>query len=67
MDPKRDMPKGIILGMLTFIVSAVMIVILNPSVVGVGSHKLGSSLEPLLDGFKAVYGDIGVTVLGSWP
>ncbi len=23
-----------------------------------------SSLEPLLDGFKAVYGDIGVTVLG---
>lgn len=64
VDPKRDMPKGIILGMLTLIVSAVMIVILNPSVVGVGSHKLGSSLEPLLDGFKAVYGDIGVTVLG---
>ncbi len=64
VDPKRDMPKGIILGMLTLIVSAVMIVILNPSVAGVGSHKLGSSLEPLLDGFKAVYGDIGVTVLG---
>ena len=42
VDPKRDMPKGIILGMLTLIVSAVMIVILNPSVVGVGSHKLGS-------------------------
>jgi ethanolamine permease len=64
VDPKRDMPKGIILGMLTLIVSAVMIVILNPSVAGVGSHHLGSSLEPLLDGFKAVYGDIGVTVLG---
>lgn len=64
VDPKRDMPKGIILGMLTLIVSAVMIVILNPSVAGVGSHKLGSSLEPLLDGFKAIYGDIGVTVLG---
>ena len=30
----------------------------------VSVHKLGSSLEPLLDGFKAVYGDIGVTVLG---
>ena len=40
VDPKRDMPKGIILGMLTLIVSAVMIVILNPSVAGVGSHKL---------------------------
>jgi ethanolamine permease len=33
-------------------------------VIGVGSHKLGSSLEPLLDGFRAVYGDVGVVVLG---
>jgi ethanolamine permease len=64
VDPKRDMPKGIILGMVTLIISAFMIVLLNPSVMGVGSHKLGSSLEPLLDGFKAVYGDIGVTILG---
>jgi ethanolamine permease len=64
VDPKRDMPKGIILGMVTLIVSAFMIVLLNPSVVGVGSYKLGSSLEPLLDGFRAIYGDIGVVVLG---
>jgi ethanolamine permease len=64
IDPKRDMPRGIILGMVTLIISAFMIVLLNPSVIGVGSHKLGSSLEPLLDGFRAVYGDIGVTVLG---
>ena len=64
VDPKRDMPKGILLGMATLVVSAFMIVLLNPSVVGVGSHKLGSSLEPLLDGFRAVYGDVGVTVLG---
>lgn len=64
VDPKRDMPKGILLGMLTLVISAFMIVLLNPSVVGVGSHKLGTSLEPLLDGFRAVYGDVGVTVLG---
>jgi ethanolamine permease len=64
VDPKRDMPKGIILGILTLIVSAFMIVLLNPSVVGVGAHKLGSSLEPLLDGFRAIYGDVGVVVLG---
>jgi ethanolamine permease len=64
MDPKRDMPKGIMLGMLTLIVSAFMIVLLNPSVPGVGSFKLSSSLEPLLDGFRAVYGDAGVVVLG---
>ena len=64
VDPKRDMPKGIILGMLTLMVSAFMIVLLNPSVVGVGAHKLGTSLEPLLDGFRAIYGDVGVVVLG---
>ena len=58
VDPKRDMPKGILLGMATLVVSAFMIVLLNPSVVGVGSHKLGSSLEPLLDGFRAVYGEV---------
>ena len=57
VDPKRDMPKGIIAGMFTLIVSAFMIVWLNPSLPGVGSHALGSSGEPLLDGFKAIYGD----------
>lgn len=56
VDPKRDMPKGIIAGMFTLIVSAFMILWLNPSVIGIGSHALGSSGEPLLDGFKAIYG-----------
>ncbi len=64
VDPKRDMPRGIILGMLTLIVSAFMIVLINPSIAGVGSFALGSSLEPVLDGFKAIYGDVGVVVLG---
>jgi ethanolamine permease len=64
VDPKRDMPKGIILAMFTLIVSAFMIVLLNPAVAGVGAHKLGSSLEPLLDGFRAIYGDAGVVLLG---
>lgn len=57
VDPKRDMPKGIIAGMFTLIVSALMILWLNPSVVGVGSHALGQSGEPLLDGFKAIFGE----------
>lgn len=64
VDPKRDMPKGIILGIITLMVSAFMIVLLNPSLPGVGAFHLGSSLEPLLDGFKAVYGDGGVVLLG---
>ena len=64
VDPKRDMPKGIILGMVTLMISAFMIVLLNPSLPGVGAFQLGSSLEPLLDGFKAIYGDSGVVILG---
>ena len=64
VDPKRDMPRGIILGMVTLMVSAFMIVLLNPSIANIGSFALGSSLEPVLDGFKAVYGDVGVVVLG---
>jgi ethanolamine permease len=63
VDPKRDMPKGIILGMFTLIVSAFMILWLNPSVAGVGAHALGGSGEPLLDGFRAIFGDAGAKVL----
>lgn len=64
VDPKRDMPRGIILGIITLMVSAFMIVLLNPSVPGVGAFHLGSSLEPLLDGFRAIYGQGGVVILG---
>jgi ethanolamine permease len=64
VDPKRDMPRGILAGMATLVVSAFMIVLLNPSVPGAGSHALSTSLAPLLDGFKAIYGDVGTTLLG---
>jgi ethanolamine permease len=57
VDPRRDMPKGILAGMFTLIVSAFMILWLNPAVAGVGSHALGKSGEPLLDGFKAIFGE----------
>lgn len=63
VDPKRDMPKGIILGMFTLILSAFLVLFLNPSVTGVGSHKLGASGEPLLDGFRALYGGELATIL----
>jgi len=64
VDPTRDMPRGIILGFATLILSAFMIVLVNPSVAGVGSFALGTSLEPLLDGFRAIYGDAGAVILG---
>lgn len=64
VDPKRDMPRGILAGMGTLMLSAFMIVLLNPSVIGVGSFALSTSGEPLLDGFRAVYGNTGpITVV----
>jgi ethanolamine permease len=55
--PQRDMPIGILAGMGTLLVSAALVLWLNPSIPGVGSHSLAKSGEPLLDGFKALYGE----------
>jgi ethanolamine permease len=64
VDPKRDMPKGIMLGFATLVLSAFLVVLLNPSLPGVGSHALGSSLEPALDGIRAIYGDAAAPAFG---
>jgi ethanolamine permease len=61
VDPKKDMPKGLIFGMFTLIFSAMMIMFLNASIGSPeegklhGSFSLGSSAEPLLDGFRVIY------------
>ncbi len=65
VDPKRDMPKGIMLGMFTLIASAFAVLYLNPSVAGVGSKTLGASGEPLLDGFRAIYGSDLANILAA--
>lgn len=55
VNPSRDMPRGIIVGLLTLVVSASLILWLNPSVAP-GAFRLGTSGEPLLDGFRATFG-----------
>jgi ethanolamine permease len=59
-DPKKDMPKGLIAGMLTLMVSALLITFLNSSVGAPdkmhGAFTLSTSGEPLLDGFRVLYG-----------
>lgn len=62
VDPAQDMPKGIIAGMLTLIVSAFLVLWLNPSVAN-GAFGLSTSGEPILDGFRAIYGDSLAKVL----
>jgi ethanolamine permease len=65
-DPERDMPKGIMLGMFTLIALAFLVLIINPAIpierstadgtVVHGAYALGSSAEPILDGFRAIFG-----------
>jgi ethanolamine permease len=61
-DPKRDMPKGLIYGMATLMVSALLITFLNSGIGSPdpdkmhGSFSLATSAEPLLDGFRVIYG-----------
>lgn len=61
-DPKRDMPRGLIYGMATLMFSALMITFLNASVGTTepgamrGTFTLATSGEPLLDGFRVIYG-----------
>jgi ethanolamine permease len=61
-DPKKDMPKGLLLGISTLIVSALLVMFLNASIGGEGEGKLrgsfslATSAEPLLDGFRTLYG-----------
>jgi ethanolamine permease len=66
-DPKNDMPKGLILGMLTLMISALLITFLNSSIGAPdkmhGAFSLSSSVEPLLDGFRVLYGDLAAKAL----
>jgi ethanolamine permease len=69
-DPKRDMPKGIMLGMFTLIALGFLVLIFNPAIpiarevtdaAGAtttvhGAFALGTSGEPILDGFRAIFG-----------
>lgn len=57
-DPRNDMPKGLILGMSTLVLSAFLTMFLNSGVGSLddgkmhGAFSLGASAEPLLDGFR---------------
>lgn len=56
VDPKKDMPKGLTYGILTLITSAFLILWFNASI-PLGSFALSQSGEPILDGFKVLFGN----------
>lgn len=55
-DPKRDIPRGTIYGLLTLVVAAFLVLFLNTGI-GPGAEGLRDSGEPLLDGLKTIFGD----------
>ncbi len=62
-DPKRDMPKAILLGLATLVVCAFATLILSAGI-SPGATALGTSDEPLFEGFKTIFGSgIGTRLL----
>lgn len=54
-DPKRDIPRGTIAGLLTLVVAAFLVLFLNTGIAP-GAEGLRDSGEPLLDGLKTIFG-----------
>jgi ethanolamine permease len=54
MDPKRDVPKATLWGIGTLIITSMIVLFLNPGVTG--SEAIRTSGEPLLDGFRVIFG-----------
>lgn len=55
-DPARDMPRGILFGLLTLVVTAVLTLVMN-SAIPPGAHAISESEEPLFDGLRTIFGD----------
>lgn len=55
IDPKRDMPSGILFGIFTLVASAFAVLLLNSSIAP-GAWGLKASGEPLLEGFRTLFG-----------
>jgi ethanolamine permease len=60
VNPERDIPRGMVLGMLTLIVSSILILVLNSSIAP-GAASIGTSDHPLYDGFLTIFGNTTTT------
>jgi ethanolamine permease len=54
-DPKKDIPRGTMWGLVTLVVTGFLVLFLN-SGIAPGSGPLSESGEPLLDGLKTIFG-----------
>ncbi len=61
--PQDDIPRGSLMGMWTLLVTAFVVLVLNPGVVG--SEEIRTSGEPILDGFRAIFPNSNIAALLS--
>jgi ethanolamine permease len=59
-DAANDVPRALTWGIVTVLVLSAFVLVLNPGVGG-GANALATSDAPLADGFKAIFGDGGLT------
>jgi ethanolamine permease len=62
--PTKDMPRALVLGILSLFVLALGILFFNSSIPK-GAFALGTSGEPLLDGFRAMFGESWAKLLAA--
>jgi ethanolamine permease len=61
--PERDMPRGILLGLLTLVITAFLTLFLNAGIAP-GAAAVGTTDEPLFLAFKTIFGEgIGARIL----
>jgi len=63
-DVTRDMPRGLIWGLATLVVTGVLITFLNMGIGGGAAYYGSLTEEPLLDGFKHTLGVSSAKILG---
>ncbi len=64
VDIKRDMPRGLLWGLATLILTGVLIMFLNMGIGGGAAYFGSQTEEPLLDGFKVTLGVTSGKLLG---
>lgn len=62
--PEKDIPRAGRGGLLTLLLTGMIVVVLNPGVLG--ATAIGPSTEPLLDGFRAIIGDQAAAILSAF-
>ncbi len=64
VDVKRDMPRGLLWGLVTLIITGVLITFLNMGIGGGAAYFGSQTEEPLLEGFELTLGVTSAKVLG---